>query len=67
MDDEYVIEQASEIARELGGLRLSMLQRRLRIGYVQASRCIQTMHERGIIDATQLVAPFGYKYIEVKP
>jgi DNA segregation ATPase FtsK/SpoIIIE-like protein len=63
MDDEYVIEQATEIARECGGIRVSMLQLRLRIGYVQACRCIKIMHERGIIDATQVVAPFGFKYI----
>jgi hypothetical protein len=35
----------------------------MRIGYIQASRCVDIMQERGIIDATQLVAPFGYKYI----
>ena len=63
MDDEYVIEQAIEMAREFGGVRVSMLQRRLRIGYVQAARCVDIMQERGIIDATKLVAPFGYKYI----
>ena len=63
MDDEYVIEQATEMAREFGGVRVSMLQRRLRIGYIQAARCVDIMQERGIIDATQLVAPFGYKYI----
>jgi DNA segregation ATPase FtsK/SpoIIIE-like protein len=63
VDDEYVIEQATEIAREFGGIRVSMLQRRLRIGYIQAARCVDIMEERGIISATQLVAPFGYKYI----
>jgi DNA segregation ATPase FtsK/SpoIIIE-like protein len=63
VDEGYVIEQAIEMARECGGVRVSMLQRRLRIGYVQAARCVDIMQERGIIDATQLVAPFGYKYI----
>jgi DNA segregation ATPase FtsK/SpoIIIE-like protein len=64
MDDEYVIEQATEMAREFGGVRVSMLQRRLRIGYIQAARCVDIMQERGIIDATQLVEPWGYKYID---
>jgi DNA segregation ATPase FtsK/SpoIIIE-like protein len=63
VDDEYVIEQATELARQSGGVRVSMLQRRMRIGYVQAARCVDIMQERGIIDATQLVAPLGYKYI----
>lgn len=63
MDDEYVIEQATDMAREFGGIRVSMLQRRMRIGYMQAMRCVDTMQKRGIIDATQLVAPYGYKYI----
>ena len=64
MDDEYVIEQAIQLARSAGGIRVSTLQRQLRIGYVQAARCIATMGERRIIDTAQLVAPAGYKYIE---
>lgn len=67
MDDEYVIEQAIELARSAGGIRVSTLQRQLRIGFVQAARCIDTMAARGIIDTAQLVAPHGYKFIESVP
>jgi DNA segregation ATPase FtsK/SpoIIIE-like protein len=63
MDDEYVIEQAAEMAKADGGIHAAALQRRLQIAYVQAARCVNTMQERGIISTTQLVAPWGYKYI----
>ena len=64
MTDEQVIEQATRLARELGGVRVAMLQSRLRIGYYQASRCVDIMQERGIIGALQHVAPFWCKYVE---
>lgn len=49
MDDDYVIERATEMAKSLGGIRASTVYRWLRrfgVEYNQAVRCIYTMQDR---------------------
>ena len=46
-DDKY--EDALQIVREEGQASISMLQRKMRIGYTRAARIIEMMAEKGII------------------
>ena len=46
-DDMY--DQAVELIRTMGKASVSLLQRRLRIGYTRAARLIDLMEERGIV------------------
>ncbi len=44
-----MLKEAIDLARRQGRASISMLQRRLRIGYTRAARLIETMEEKGII------------------
>jgi len=46
-------EEAMDLIRRQGRASISMLQRRLRIGYTRAARLIETMEEKGIISEPQ--------------
>ena len=48
LDDE-LLEKAEEIVREHGRASISLLQRRLRVGYSRAARLIDLLEEHGII------------------
>ena len=48
-DNDELLPQAIEIVVESGQASISMLQRRLRIGYARAARLIDQMETRGII------------------
>lgn len=48
LDDE-LLDRAEEIVREYGRASISLLQRRLRIGYSRAARLIDLLEDRGII------------------
>ena len=48
LDDE-LLEQAEQVVREYEKASISLLQRRLRIGYTRAARLIDLLEERGII------------------
>ncbi|OGO38692.1 MAG: hypothetical protein A2W35_07065 [Chloroflexi bacterium RBG_16_57_11] len=48
-DSDPMLQEAIDISRRQGRASISMLQRRLRIGYTRAARMIETMEERGII------------------
>lgn len=48
LDDE-LLDQAEEVVREYGKASISLLQRRLRIGYSRAARLIDLLEEHGII------------------
>ena len=52
MDDE-LYDEAVELIRRLNKASVSLLQRRLRIGYTRAARLIDTMEERGIVGPAQ--------------
>jgi DNA segregation ATPase FtsK/SpoIIIE-like protein len=47
--DDDLLEKAEEIVREYGRASISLLQRRLRIGYSRAARLIDLLEEHGII------------------
>ncbi len=55
LDD--LLPQAIEIALELGQASISMLQRRLRVGYARAGRLIDEMARRGIISQAEGAKP----------
>lgn len=47
--DDDLLEKAIEVVREQGKASVSLLQRRLRIGYARAARLVDEMEEQGII------------------
>jgi S-DNA-T family DNA segregation ATPase FtsK/SpoIIIE len=48
-DADPLLSEAVDLARRQGRASISMLQRRLRIGYTRAARLIETMEEKGIV------------------
>jgi len=48
-DGDPMLQEAIEVSRRQGRASISMLQRRLRIGYTRAARMIDTMEDRGIV------------------
>src|SRR5205807_3193842 len=48
LDDE-LLDRAEEIVREQGRASISLLQRRLRVGYSRAARLIDLLEDHGII------------------
>jgi hypothetical protein len=52
LDDE-LLEKAEEVVREYGKASISLLQRRLRIGYSRAARLIDLLEEHGIIGPSE--------------
>ncbi len=47
--EDDLLDRAEEVVREYGRASISLLQRRLRIGYSRAARLIDMLEERGII------------------
>jgi S-DNA-T family DNA segregation ATPase FtsK/SpoIIIE len=47
--DDPLLKEAIDLARRQGRASVSMLQRRMRIGYTRAARLIETMEARGIV------------------
>jgi len=50
-DEDPLTEEALRIIRKEGRASVSMLQRKLRIGYTRASRLVEKLEEQGIISA----------------
>lgn len=48
-EGDPMLKEAIDLSRRQGRASISMLQRRLRIGYTRAARLIETMEEKGII------------------
>jgi len=48
-DGDPLLKEAIELVRREGRASITMLQRRMRIGYTRAARLIDTMEDRGII------------------
>jgi len=48
-DGDPMLKDAIDLSRQQGRASISMLQRRLRIGYTRAARIIDTMEEKGIV------------------
>jgi S-DNA-T family DNA segregation ATPase FtsK/SpoIIIE len=61
--DDVLYEEAVEMVRRLNKASVSLLQRRLRIGYTRAARLIDRMEEEGIVGP----ATEGSKPREVLP
>ncbi len=54
---DELLPQAIEMAVEAGQMSISMLQRRLRIGYARAGRLIDDMAERGVVSQSEGAKP----------
>jgi S-DNA-T family DNA segregation ATPase FtsK/SpoIIIE len=52
-DEDPMLKEAMELIRREGRASISMLQRRLRVGYTRAARMIDTLEERGIVGPSQ--------------
>ncbi len=52
-DLDPLLDEAVDLVRRQGRASISMLQRRLRIGYTRAARLIETMQEKGIVGPSQ--------------
>ncbi len=52
-DGDPIYKDAVELVRREGRASISMLQRRMRIGYTRAARLIDTMEEKGIVGPPQ--------------
>jgi S-DNA-T family DNA segregation ATPase FtsK/SpoIIIE len=52
-DLDPLFDEAVDLIRRQGRASISMLQRRLRIGYTRAARLIETMEEKGIVSPPQ--------------
>ena len=48
-NDDPILKEAIAVVRREGKASISMLQRRLRVGYTRAARLIDTLEERGIV------------------
>ena len=48
-DLDPVFNEAVDLIRRQGRASVSMLQRRMRIGYTRAARLIETMEDKGIV------------------
>ena len=64
VDGDPLYDDAVDIVREEGRASVSMLQRRLRIGYTRASRIVDTMEDKKIVGppegATQMRQVLDY-------
>ncbi len=47
--EDDLLDEAEEVVREYGKASISLLQRRLRVGYSRAARLIDLLEERGVI------------------
>ncbi|MCI0519152.1 MAG: DNA translocase FtsK, partial [Chloroflexi bacterium] len=53
-DKDPLLDEAIDLARRQGRASISMLQRRLRIGYTRAARLVETMEAKGIVGPPEL-------------
>jgi S-DNA-T family DNA segregation ATPase FtsK/SpoIIIE len=56
-EDEELVEQAIEVIRQTNRASVSILQRRLRIGYTRAARIMDVLEERGIVGPNKGAEP----------
>jgi S-DNA-T family DNA segregation ATPase FtsK/SpoIIIE len=56
-EDEALVEQSIEVIRQTQRASVSILQRRLRIGYTRAARIMDLLEERGIVGAGKGAEP----------
>jgi S-DNA-T family DNA segregation ATPase FtsK/SpoIIIE len=61
-----LLNEAIDMVRRQGRASISMLQRRMRIGYTRAARLIETMQEKKII-GTETVGSQGFEILDYGP
>ena len=61
-ENDPLLEEAIDLSRRQGRASVSMLQRRLRIGYTRASRLVEAMQEKGVIGKE--TGPLGYEILD---
>jgi S-DNA-T family DNA segregation ATPase FtsK/SpoIIIE len=61
-DKDPLLYEAIDLSRRQGRASVSMLQRRLRIGYTRASRLVEAMQEKGVIGKE--TGPLGYEILD---
>ncbi|MGE5123942.1 MAG: DNA translocase FtsK, partial [Acidobacteriaceae bacterium] len=61
-DKDPLLDEAIDLSRRQGRASVSMLQRRLRIGYTRASRLVEAMQEKAIISKES--GPQGYGILD---
>lgn len=60
-----LLNEAIDLVRRQGRASISMLQRRLRIGYTRSARIVETMQEKGIIGTEP--GPQGFEVLDYGP
>ena len=61
-EKDPLLEEAIDLSRRQGRASVSMLQRRLRIGYTRASRLVEAMQEKAVISRES--GPQGYEILD---
>ena len=56
-EDEALVEQSIEVIHQTNRASVSILQRRLRIGYTRAARIMDLLEERGIVGPNKGAEP----------
>jgi S-DNA-T family DNA segregation ATPase FtsK/SpoIIIE len=56
-EDEELVEQCMEVIRQTNRASVSVLQRRLRIGYTRAARIMDLLEERGVVGPNRGAEP----------
>jgi S-DNA-T family DNA segregation ATPase FtsK/SpoIIIE len=64
-DKDPLFDEAVDLARRQGRASISMLQRRLRIGYTRAARLVESMQEKGLIGKES--GPQGFEILDYGP
>lgn len=64
-DVDPLLNESIDLVRRQGRASISMLQRRLRIGYTRAARLIETMQEKGTISTE--AGPQGFEVLDYGP
>mgnify|MGYP001064188521 FL=1 len=62
---DSLLDEAIDICRRQGRASISMLQRRLRIGYTRSARLVETMQDKGII--SKEAGPQGFAILDYGP
>jgi len=61
-ESDPLLQEAIDLSRRQGRSSISMLQRRLRIGYTRAARLVETMQDKGIIGSE--AGPQGFEVLD---
>jgi DNA segregation ATPase FtsK/SpoIIIE, S-DNA-T family len=61
-EKDPLLEEAIDLSRREGRSSVSMLQRRLRVGYTRASRLVEAMQAKGVIGKD--TGPHGYEILD---